>query len=69
MTKIIQFNNKFDVLYSRENNPWIGGVPCLTSTRVLFPKDFEQDQVVWSELYREATQKQGMIGQEDGISL
>ena len=24
MTKIKQFSNEFDVLYPRENNPWIG---------------------------------------------
>ena len=30
MTKIIQFSNEFEVLYSRENSLWVGGVQFLT---------------------------------------
>ena len=42
MAKLEQFSNKFDVLYSRENSPWIGAVQCLTSTS----KKFGQEQVL-----------------------
>lgn len=42
MTKIKQFSTRFDVLYSRENNPWTGGVQCLTSSGAFFPWDFGQ---------------------------
>lgn len=38
--------NEFDVLYSRKNNPWIGGIQCLTNNGELFMKDFRQEQVL-----------------------
>ena len=61
MTKLKQFSNEFDALYSRENNPWIEGVQCLTSSGVFFLRD------VWARVssYRmleEATWEWGMIG-------
>ena len=28
MTKLKQVSNEFDVLYSRENNPCLGGIQC-----------------------------------------
>lgn len=43
MTKIMEFSNKFDVLYARENSPWIGGEQCLTSSRALFLRDAGQE--------------------------
>lgn len=60
MTKLRQFSNKLDVLCAKENNPWTGGVRCLTSGKALFPWDLGQ-----GEFYRAlqaAIPKQGMIG-------
>ena len=47
---------KLGVLYSRENNPWTGGVQCLTSSGTPLPRDFGQE---WAE---EADRKQSMTG-------
>lgn len=44
MTKI-QFSDEFDIPYSRENYPWIGGAQCLKQER-LFWKDLGQEQVL-----------------------
>ena len=46
MPEIVEFSNKFDVLYSRENNPWIGGVKYLTSSGAFFPGGFGQEQAL-----------------------
>lgn len=46
MTKQKQFSNEFDVLYSRENNPWIKQVQCLTRSGALFLRNFGQEQVL-----------------------
>lgn len=35
MTKLKRFSNEFDVLYSRENDPWTGGTQGLTSSNTL----------------------------------
>lgn len=40
LTKLQQVSNKFDVFYSRENNPWTREVQCPTSSRALFPERF-----------------------------
>lgn len=42
MIKIVQFCKKFDVLLSGENNPWTGGVQCLTSSGAPFLRDLRQ---------------------------
>ena len=34
-----KFSDKFDVLYLRENDPWIRGVQHLISSGAHFPKD------------------------------
>lgn len=44
MTKLKQFSNKFDVLYSRKPTPWDGRVHWLTSSGTLFQRDFGQEQ-------------------------
>ena len=41
-------SNRFDVLYSRENNPWIWGVQCLTNSGALFGRDLSQELVLQS---------------------
>lgn len=46
MTKIMQFGNELDVLYVRENNPWTGGVQCLTSSKAFFLRDLGQEQIL-----------------------
>jgi len=46
MTKLKQFWNKLDVNYSRENNLWVEGVQCLTSSEALFLRDFGQELVL-----------------------
>lgn len=56
MTKQRQFSNEFNVLYSRENNPWVGGGQYLISSGACFPRVLGQEQVA------EASKKQGMIG-------
>ena len=43
MTKIVLMSNRCDVLYSRENNPRIGGVKYLTSSRILFQGGLGQE--------------------------
>ena len=45
-----KLNNKFDILYSRENMqlPWIRGVECLTSSGPLLLRDLGQEQVLQS---------------------
>lgn len=48
MTKMKQFSNEFAVLYSRENNPWIRGIACLTSSGGLFLWGVCIRQVLWS---------------------
>lgn len=61
MTKIIQFSNEFDVLPSRDNNPWMGGQPCTSSAA------FSPGILGNSEIYKaleEATLKLGRIGEE-----
>lgn len=63
MTKLKQFSDDFDLLYSRENSPWIGRVRCLTSSGVLFLRDFRQEWVL-------GTVRRGSInGQKDGSFL
>lgn len=42
MTKILQFSNEFDALYSKGSIPWIESIQCFTNSGVLFPRDFEQ---------------------------
>lgn len=53
-TKIIQFSNKFDVLFLRVNNPWVEGVQCLTTaehpSRGIYGK---------SEMYRKLEEATG----------
>lgn len=44
MTKLKQFSNEFDLLYSREGNPCIGVIQYLRSRGVLFQKDLEKEQ-------------------------
>lgn len=59
MTKLKQFSNELDVLCAKDNNLWIGGVWCPTSSEALFPWDLGK-----SEFYRAleaAILKQGMI--------
>ena len=34
-----KFSDKFDVLYLRENNLWIGGIQHLISSGAHFPRD------------------------------
>lgn len=58
MMKLKQISTAFDVLYSREDNPWIGEAQCPLSSGTLFLGDFGQWRVLWLE---EATV---MIGQE-----
>ena len=48
MTKLKQFSNAFDVFYSRENSPWIGGAQCLTSGGALFPGNWGKSKFLWS---------------------
>ena len=55
MTKIIQLGNEFDVLYSRKNSPWIGGVQCLASSRAPLLRDF--GQVLFLQGLEEARQE------------
>ena len=43
--KLKQFCNKFDVLYLRENNSWMGGVQRLTSSGALFLKVLGKNRV------------------------
>ena len=43
--KLKQFCNKFDVLYLRENNSWVGGVQHLTSSGALFLKVLGKNRV------------------------
>lgn len=62
MTKIIKFSNEFDILFSRENNPWTGGGQCLTSSGRLFLRDFGQERVL--QRLEEAVQEQGVTGSE-----
>lgn len=45
--KTKQFSDEFDVHYSRENNPWIGGVQAYTSSKALFPKNVRQERVLF----------------------
>lgn len=45
MTNIKQFSKEFDVLHSREDNPW-GGGQCLPSS--LFPGDLGLERALWS---------------------
>ena len=55
VTKIIQLGNEFDVLYSRKNSPWIGGVQCLASSRAPLLRDF--GQVLFLQGLEEARQE------------
>lgn len=60
MIKLKQFSNEFDVLYSREDSPWMG--EC-RAARAGEPSSWG----IWgrSEFYRmleEASSTQGMIG-------
>lgn len=61
MTKLKQFSNKFDALYSRENNPWTG--EYMASQAV---KHSSQGILGKSEFYRVLRRQCGndMIGQE-----
>lgn len=43
MTELKQFSKELDVLYSKKNNPWTGGVRYLTSSRVLLLRNFGQE--------------------------
>ena len=44
--KLKEVSTDFNVLYSRENNPWVGGVPHLTNNRVLYRRDLGQEPVL-----------------------
>ena len=60
MTKLKQFSYKIDILYSRENKPWIEVVQFLISRGELFPRDLGK-----TKFYRaleEAMWRQGMTG-------
>lgn len=43
MPKLKYFSNEFDVLCSKENKPWIGGLQCFMSSGTLFLRDFGQE--------------------------
>ena len=44
MTKLKQFGNEFDVLYSRESSPWTGEVQGLTAVEgTLFLSHYGQE--------------------------
>lgn len=58
MTKLKQFINKFDVLYSREASPWIGGVQTHTSSETPFPGTLGESEFYLAVL----TRKQGTTG-------
>lgn len=45
-SKVKQFNKEYDVLCSRENNPWTEEVQCLRSNRALFLNDFGREWVL-----------------------
>lgn len=45
MTTIQQFSSELRDLYSKENNPWIGGVQGLTSSGTLFLRNSGQEWV------------------------
>lgn len=45
MPELKYFSNKFDVLYLRETNPWIGRLQCFRSSGTFFLRDFGQEGV------------------------
>ena len=59
MTKIIQFRNKFDVLYSSENNPGTMGAQFIISIGTPFPGDFGQKLIC--RTLEEANWPEGLI--------
>ena len=63
MTKLKQFSDDFDLLYSRKNSPWIGRVRCLTSSGELFLRDFRQEWVLGN------VRRGNISGQKDGSFL
>lgn len=58
MTKLKQFSNEFDVLYSRENNPWTGGTQGLTSSDTLCQR------ILGKSALKGSMWKQDTIGQQ-----
>ena len=59
MIKIKQFSSEFNVLYSRENNPWVGGVQGLTKGGAPFLRDLRLE---FHRALEAARRKQGMVG-------
>lgn len=66
MTKIIQFSNKSDVLYLRENSPQTGEVQRL---RVRAPSQGCWASVKFRPLTEEASGNGRALASKDGISL
>lgn len=48
MTKATQLGNECDVLYSRTDNPRIGGARSFTSQWSSLPAEFWEERVSWS---------------------
>lgn len=46
MTKQKQFRNEFDVLDSKENNPWMRGSAVPHKHWTLFPRNYGQEQAL-----------------------
>lgn len=46
MTRLKQFSNEFDIHYSRENRPRIGGVQCPASSEAGFRRNWGQEQTL-----------------------